>query len=286
MRRHFGEAFYEKQLHPQAEGLHMHRRLFSVDIVDRLVTGTWNTEKQKMTIDAGVIHGVTYNSTFSIYSDDATASNPLAENIGVAHADSEYTVLHTPTGINIPSLFYAKVNPLERVSIRLADDRLLSAFNKIDMQNRLGITIVDPKSEHDLCVTVETGSIVFYWGTDNAFTKLLGHRIPGTLPLASIDRLIFVIRAFATFKYRLWQIAPEDDEVKQEVSVQLRKIARQGLRRVETGDNLLGEASFVTIRPDSNNSGPLCLTITNNIANSAPLYLYIFYFSSKLEISE
>lgn len=264
----------------------MHRRIFSVDIVDRLIMGTWNPAQSQMKINAGVIHGVTRDSTFSIYSDDATAGSPLAENVGVDRTGPEYSVLRIPTGINIPSLFYARVNPSEHVSVWLTDDRLLSAFDKINVQNRQGITLANSDSECDLRVAIETDNIVFYWGTPNGFTELLGHRIPGTLPLAGIDRLLSVIRAFGIFIYRLWKINPDDDEVRQEITVELRKIGSRGLRKVVTGDNLLGEANFVPIDPHRNTSGPLCLTITNNLEDSWDLFLYIFYFSSTLEISE
>ncbi len=131
-------------------------------------------------------------------------------------------------------------------------------------------------------IRIEDDQIVFYWGREDTFRKLLGDRIPRTLPLEKIGRLLRVIRAFASFKYHLMRSGEDIQE--SELRVELKKIAG-GIRKIAVGNNLLGEDSHVIVGPQGR-SEALCLTVHHCIPNGPGLYVYILYFSSDLAISK
>ena len=168
------------------------------------------------------------------------------------------------------------------------NEDMVSAMNAISSQESLGITVTrEANQPHDLRTGVEDGQFVFYWGdrTESLFGEVLGASscIPRTLPLKDKHRILNVIRAFASFKYPLSLVGEvSEEETEKRLQVDLKKITG-GLKKVVTGDNLLGVANYVPIGP-SGNSAPLCLTVHHRFAASPGLYVCILYFSSDLGI--
>ncbi|KJA15521.1 hypothetical protein HYPSUDRAFT_48284 [Hypholoma sublateritium FD-334 SS-4] len=272
---------------PQCEGVHINRRIFSVDIRGRLITGTWDESANTMRIEAGVAHGVGEDSKFAIFRDDTGVGSPLINEVGVQDLGTDNTRLRLPrhSGTKLPKTFYAKRIPAERVKVLIQDNELVSAlYAKSDFSDRLGIEVTDKAGDqHDLRIAVEDGQIVFYWGGENLFTEVLNGRIPRTLPLEEKDRLLPVIRAFATFKHHLMRISDTgEEELKKYINVDLKKITG-GLVKATTGNDLLGEDNHVPIR-SKDGSDSLCFTIHHCLEGSPALYLYILYFSSCLGI--
>ncbi|KAJ7455413.1 caspase domain-containing protein, partial [Mycena latifolia] len=232
-------------------------------------------------IAAGGAHGIRSDSTFCLFSGDIASSTNVALAVtGVASLDVNHTLLSPPPNIIIPSRFYAVQVPAERVVVHLSHPSLTTALESISPSERLDLVIAMVKDGADIRVSIENVRIVFDWGQDNDFSRLLGFRIRGTIPLQQVDRLPVVLRSFAQFKYHLWR--NQDFELgDDEVELELKRNGGRLQSRLE-GPQLLGYNSAIPIGINGT-SGPLSLMVHNH--TPASVYLYILYFGSDLAIS-
>ncbi|PBL03060.1 hypothetical protein ARMGADRAFT_1003870 [Armillaria gallica] len=286
---------------PQLEGKHTLRRLFDGSdepAGSSMVLCRHEPGEPHFVLHAGTPHGITVGSTFEIFRTDLPSLQyPLA--IATVSKVEEFTSLLVPPD---HAFLHANKNRLvwyarllkgsgPSFDIYCNDSNLLTRIIKADCEPRFTVPVAavrTPDKAH-LCLTVKDRSVSFERGEKvNLLSPSIGFpsRFPHVSEVGDTASIRTIISRFAHFTAQLSITGPL--RVTDLVSIEMKKLQRNGLSLTPVGENLLPVINdnmhndnkpvefFVDKSLPQNQHPRYGFTIRNN--SDIDLYVYLFFF--------